>query len=366
MIVDRHEITGWRDAEALGATLNRQQRDVVLLRIKRHRHAQLLRLSTWHVHGVQIEIVLIDDAFAIGRNARKENAAIVVIRDLLWRPSLGRHAPDVIWTVTFSREINHSICAPHGEHTVRHRLELLQIGVGDLGDVAILHIHHRDGCGRVAAIFLAPCRWQIAIESDHGAVLTHHPRARDSHAQWRGNRAVDRLNVQRRTPRICTALTRHHNALAVGCPVQRFITARKPRQLLRFSTICRHHVHIVVAVAIRRECDPSAIRRKARGEIAGDVCRQSTRIRAVRVDDPDVVLIAEGDASIVGNSGESRKPDRLGCLCPQSGCADARRCTGANTKAQREKSGRRPSAIRADHANSQQRRRCKHSGTTRR
>ena len=47
--------------------------------------------------------------------------------------------------------------------------------------------------------------------------------------------------------------------------------------------------------------------------------RQSTRVRAVRIDDPDVVLIAEGDAPVIRDPGESRELDRLGCLRAEYG-----------------------------------------------
>ena len=88
----------------------------------------------------------------------------------------------------------------------------------------------------------------------------------------------------------------------------------------------RHDEHVVVAGAGAGERDPLAVRRKARREIARDVDREASRIRAVGVDQPDVVLIGERDAAVVGDAGIPRKANGVGRLGDDSArCAERER-----------------------------------------
>jgi len=190
----------------------------------------------------------------------------------------------------------------------------LKICICNFLNRAIADVHHGDVGGRVAAVFLSPHRGQVAIERDHRSVLIHHAGARDAHAKRLGDGAVDRLDVERRTPRIRSARARDDDTFAIRRPVECLIVAGEPCELLWLTAGGRHDEHVVVARAVARERNPLSVGREARRKIASDVHRESPGIRAIGIDEPDVVLIGERHAAVVRDTGVAREANLFGFL----------------------------------------------------
>ena len=108
------------------------------------------------------------------------------------------------------------------------------------------------------------------------------------------------------------AAARDDHRLAVGRPAQDVVVAAEEGELSRLAAFDRHQPDVVVAGAIARERDGSAVRRERRALVATDVARDAPCVRAVRVRDPDVVEERERDGAVVGDGGIAEESDGLG------------------------------------------------------
>src|SRR6476620_8649410 len=112
------------------------------------------------------------------------------------------------------------------------------------------------------------------------------------------------------------------------------------RQTLRRPARYGDHEHVVVPVAVRRECDPSPIRRETRIDFPRAVVGDALNACAILIGGPDVAEVAEGNPSGVIIR-MSREPDRAR---PGRGNAEhdeTNRCTQGERK---DSSGHTPTS----------------------
>src|SRR6185436_4099110 len=84
-----------------------------------------------------------------------------------------------------------------------------------------------------------------------------------------------------------------HHVLAVAAPAHHFVVAAVEGELLRSAALGRDNEDVVVAVAIRRERDPFAVRREARIDVARRVIADAARTGAIFTGGPQIAEIAE-------------------------------------------------------------------------
>src|SRR5215471_13201310 len=84
---------------------------------------------------------------------------------------------------------------------------------------------------------------------------------------------------------------------------------------MRRATRRRNDKDVVVAVPVRRECDPASVRRESREVLARQVVRQALNVCPVFIGDPDIAEITERHLSgvIVGMASQPYSGAIRGC-----------------------------------------------------
>lgn len=195
---------------------------------------------------------------------------------------------------------------------------IAHVRVGDVDNLRGLDVHHREPGCRVAFECLSPNAGggKRAIVRHHAPVLLHHAQASRTHAHGFRRPPVERQAIQRRAIGVGPAVARNDDSLAIGSPIQRLIVTGVEGKLTRLAAGRGNHIHVVVAGAIAGECDPLPIRREAWGEVIGNVCRQTVAVGPVGIGHPNVIVIGERDAPVVGNVRQMRELDRHGTFLP--------------------------------------------------
>ena len=290
----------------LTSLLTRLDVDLVLFLVGRDIELDLGRLAGRDVELPDSEVVLVHDHLAIARHRRPEQAAIGVPRDLNRLAALHRNLVDVVDARTNLRgarlhalvvrqrvgdEIDRIVCAPHRPVAVVALVaKELRIRLAtEVGDPQIR--------GVAAAVVLSrPDRW-VAIEHHAFAVRRETGPVSPIHGQRLLLPTADGNLVQRRDGWEGAVASRgtEDDALRVARPSDDLVVARVVRQPAGRAAGGRDDEHVVVAVPVGREGNPTPIRRKPRVDFARAIVREPMEVRAVLGGRPDVAQIAEGD-----------------------------------------------------------------------
>src|SRR4029078_823437 len=94
-----------------------------------------------------------------------------------------------------------------------------------------------------------------------------------------------------------TSRRAEYHLLRVTAPANHIVGSGVIGQADRRSTGRRNDKDVVIAIAVRRECDPASVRRESRVDLTGAVVGDSLNAGAVLVGGPDVSEVAECDAA---------------------------------------------------------------------
>jgi len=304
--VDRGVVTICRDRESVRPVLRLHRASQIGLRVKGQvdRHARRRGLA--HLQRPHFKFVLVRDGRSVRTHRRKLHPVVCMTGHLLGGAAAGRDAENVEVTAAFRREVDLAVSAPHRVHVLREVFVVAQIGVGQARDLLRLRVLQPDVVCAVAAIAFAPVGGAHPVEGERRAVLFEHALDAAVDRHRRRQAAIDRHDVNRAAPGADGAAGGHHDALAVGRPVEDRVRRGGVRQLFRFTSRSGDDEHVVVAVTVRRKRHPSAVWRETRKDIPGDMGCESRGVGAVLVRDPDVAVVTEDEFALahMGVAGE--------------------------------------------------------------
>ncbi len=291
--------------EALGAA-QRYQFGIVLFAVGLHIDADLARFPARHIQLPNAEVVLVHNGFAVGRDGGVKEIAIAVVGHLhRLAAGLVGDLPDVVDALHHfgaaklnalligqfvGDEVDFPAIGIHGPQHVA-----VVIGIAQLGEALGRQVFHPQ-VGRIAAaiVFARPgsgmareCHLlAVGRETSPGAPIGLH-RGFDAAFHWN----FPKCGYRRKNTR--PAVGGEDDLLAVGRPAHHRIVGGVIGELLRLAARGRNHVHVVVAVTIRREGDPLPVRRESRELIARRIIREPLHVRAILAGNPDIAQIGE-------------------------------------------------------------------------